>query len=120
MVTESPAGFNHVRSTATATAATATAATKGTTGTNKHLRESCVCQQVEQMSIAKKHGPKLNVLYFMYIYIYIYNTILYSELPDLCAPGQSILTVFDPHHHTFLDICLALVHLCRLDPLLVP
>ena len=66
MVTESPAGFNHVRSTATTAAAISSNSSNKRNNRNKHFRESCVCQQVEQMSIAKKHGPKLNVLFFLY------------------------------------------------------
>ena len=54
---------------------------------------------------------------YIYIYIlYIYNTILYLELPDLCALGSLFWVCLTRIIH-FLDIW-SLVHLCRLDPLL--
>ena len=86
MVTESPAGFNHVRSTATTAAAISSNSSNKRNNRNKHFRESCVCQQVEQMSIAKKHGPKLNVLFFLYN---IYGCVFFSGVQILVRVGSS-------------------------------
>ena len=86
MVTESPAGFNHVRSTATTAAAISSNSSNKRNNRNKHFRESCVCQQVEQMSIAKKHGPKLNVLFFFIQYIWL---CFFSGVQILVRVGSS-------------------------------